>query len=582
MTEAASAPVKLPPRPLETAISHAESGQWDEAIALFEHLHAERPDAKRIRLWLGYCLVESGADQKRGYTLMAPVVRFLAEEGELPVQTYSLPDEPLDAAITACANKDWKTATRILELMRANKPDAKLIGMWLGYALVEGNPERNPARVRGVKLMRRYVPHFDGQDIPPVQQYALTGSPIAKAIRDARNKHYPAAIRKLEMLAEERPENKRVKVWLGHSLIAGDLDPKGALKLMRGQEKVMAEEGLLPVKSYLGTLAALQPDRARAAYDRLLEKLPELREHFLSVDDDTALAKAYRAAWEQRNTDGTDLAVYYHLPFTGGTSFQRALNVVYPKRQRYNIKRRAGLVNMAKMARLGPGRMKALRYVHLHHPFPVDWRGREARYFTILRDPVSYFLSGHFKRRNRGQQAIMPDRSLLIEGGGLEEAVEFSAEHNLHDGLCRQLAILHPRFADSFAERYADPDSMIYTKFEDDLQYGPATADLSPDDLLDLANEVLSTQFWPAGVLSHMDASYYAIMAELGFPVIPRLPHAGISKRPPRDEIAESVKSRIAELNTADQALFDQHKATFETNQPELIAAVAADKADRA
>ncbi|MEO5715021.1 MAG: hypothetical protein ABIT37_16200 [Luteolibacter sp.] len=316
---------------------------------------------------------------------------------------------------------------------------------------------------------------------------------------------------------------------------------------------------------------------------------PAFARTYLSIDSPGPLGKAYSETYSRINPGNVrKRLIFYHLPFTGGTSIQAALRLAYEKDVSFNIKRRSGLMGITRFVNLPSEKRESLRYIHLHHPYPLDVSAPDSVYFTVMRDPVSYFLSGYFKRRNLGSK-IMPSRDMLIEGGGLPEAVEFAREHGLHNGLTKQLAILHPslrtRFnkhhrvrknlADRIFKRTEKDRNVGYVTYEEDLFYPKATKGIPENDLLDLATEVLRTRFEAPGVIKHLEAGFLVAMARAGMEVSPRIPHYGASHRPARDTISSEIKNSIGELNRIDQLLYDRAVADFEASHPDLIAAVA-------
>lgn len=415
--------------------------------------------------------------------------------------------------------------------------------------------------------------------------------PIETLIGLATKGKFSRAIKLAETLRAEKPKDKQIAAWLGYCLtVTGRIE--------RGHELLEASvysriHTIIPRIYYLRSLICERSNKVREVHARLAGKVPVIERNFISIDSPTPLGQAYAAEVAKAaaiRAEVPDLFVFHHLPFTGGTSVQAALSLAYRKDCFFNIRRRSGLKNIRKFNELSDSEFAHIRYIHLHHPYPLETRGRRQACFTVLRDPVSYFLSGYYKRRNLGSK-IIASRDMLIKGGGLPEAVEFARKHHLHNGLSKQLAVLHPDFKKTFARFYqprrtlkdlvtgkdARDPHLDYVAYEEDLFYPKATARLPDKDLQDLAIDVLDNFFCQPGVIKHLDASFLAAMARLGHEVSPRMPHRGASHRPPRESIAPEVKERIAELNQVDQAIYDRTLKAFERDHADLIAAIAAE-----
>lgn len=405
-------------------------------------------------------------------------------------------------------------------------------------------------------------------------------------IQSAKERNWNEAILSGEKLCSLDATNKEFVAWLGYChLESGDWK--------QGQELLNSSvffniKATVPRAAYLRGLIYNDTPDARKIYAKLAAVDPEIGRRFLSIDDPNPVARAYaKAVMRFETEERPSMFVFYHLPFTGGTSLQCALSRAFPLASHFNIKRRSGLRLIHEFMTLSQENLKEIRYLHLHHPYPLDIRGVTFKYFTILRDPVSYFLSGYYKRRNLGNK-IMPSRDMLVDKGGLEQSIEFAKKHHLHNGLTRQLAVLHPRFKETFAQKYAanrrslsrlitgrkprNPH-LARVHYEEDLLYGTATADLSETDLLEIAEEVLETFFYPPGMLKYMDASFLTVMARLGMKVTPKIPHLGVSARPSLLSISQSIKDTLGELNQADQILYDRNLAAFERDNADLIKA---------
>jgi hypothetical protein len=312
-------------------------------------------------------------------------------------------------------------------------------------------------------------------------------------------------------------------------------------------------------------------------YDDVAATIPQVRKRVRTTSQRSQVGRAFAEALRNSSSaPAHDCVVFYHLPFTGGTSAGRMLRYAFASGERYNIRRGSGLRHLARYARLPGDRLQDLRYVHQHHPYPLDPRGRRMTYFTMLREPVARFLSGYFKRR---------DNPGIVGGGEWREhdrprvhdAVDHLAEFGPTDAQARQLAILHPTLRDAYRRDYRPSRVSRRISFEDDLHYGHATAHLSADALLDIASDVLETTFLPPLVLEHMEAGYLSLFAQLGIPVMLRPPHLGAS-RSQSHYVDDATRDRIAALNPVDVELYRRAREQFLKRFGRLADGVSAEK----
>jgi hypothetical protein len=411
-------------------------------------------------------------------------------------------------------------------------------------------------------------------------------TPVQKLARLSLKGRFERAIQLGTNLHNADPGNPQISAWLGYSLLQTGQKNEGRALLEPTLGLKIGSN--VPSNAYLRNVLTEHPERARQVFLNLVEKNPAFARTHVSIDSPSPLGKAYSETFSKLNPSGIiKPVVFYHLPFTGGTSIQVALRLAYEKDASFNIKRRSGLIGIARYSALPRKERASLSYIHLHHPYPLAPPADNV-FFTVLRDPVSYFLSGYYKRRNLGSK-IMPTRDVLIKDAGLPEAVEFAQEHGLHNGLTKQLAILHPSLkkkyskhhrarkslTDAVFKRTLKDRNMCYITYEEDLFYPKATEGIPETDLLDLATEVLKKRFGAPGVIKHLEASFLVAMARTGLQVSPRILHFGASHRPARESISPEVKQRLVELNHIDQLLYDRAVTDFEKSHPDLIAAIA-------
>jgi hypothetical protein len=124
-----------------------------------------------------------------------------------------------------------------------------------------------------------------------------------------------------------------------------------------------------------------------------------------------------------------ELFVFVHIPKTGGTSMQRYMRATLGRRYT-NVHRpliKSGLENHFKTAppmiaiggHFGIGANPAL-------PF---FAGRELRYFSLVREPVSRFIS-HYRYGTRSPKSDLIQEHPEIAHVSLDEFIEFSAERS--------------------------------------------------------------------------------------------------------------------------------------------------------
>jgi hypothetical protein len=384
------------------------------------------------------------------------------------------------------------------------------------------------------------------------------------------------ACRLLERERARQPDDHVLGAWLGVAFVESR-EFERAVPLL--EVALARRPGFLPAAHALLKVPLRQGDvdGAIRAYRRLAPAVPRLAAAVRATVEPDPVGAAFAAATADSATPDHDCTVFYHLPFTGGTSWQRALTYLYDHTQRFDIRRRKGLRQLARYDRLSTAELDRVRCIHLHHPYPIDPRGRRLRYFTVLRRPVDRYLSGYYKH-------LADPRILAIDDtprstSGLAASVEHFAAAGLGDGQARQLAALHPDLRQLFTRHCRPGRLRRRLRAEKDLFYVTATEGLGGDELLEMATDVLTTAFLPPVVLEHMEAGYLAVFAQLGIPVVPRLQHIATSGRP-RSEVDDAVRERIAELHPVDTVLHARARADFEQRFGELIAAVDADRRD--
>lgn len=314
---------------------------------------------------------------------------------------------------------------------------------------------------------------------------------------------------------------------------------------------------------------------------------------WMSVDTDAAFALAH----QQRRSGpmgSHDLVVFAHLPFCGGTSLTTALTASFGPRT-LDITRRHGLRTIQRYLRLSDERQKAIRYVHHHHPFPLDHRGRPVRRIVATRDPADQILSGYRKRRQ--DPTILPTRS-LDEHTDLWAAVEHHERNGLVNLQVRELAAHHPALAGVYARHYPvrrqswarlhryrlaigrklhrEPVSHRFeaVKHEDALFCWAATARIPDAELLDMAREVVAGCGDSVIPTQLFDSAYRITMASLGRIVVLRPPHRGRSQTRDHDGDA-ALRDHVSAMSPLDVQLHGEVTRRVESGWPEITQAIA-------
>ena len=261
-----------------------------------------------------------------------------------------------------------------------------------------------------------------------------------------------------------------------------------------------------------------------------------------------------------------DLSVVYHLPFCAGTSVTVGLETVYGTAL-HVVGRKLGQHLLKSIDPEALASAESPQVIRLHHPYPLD-TAAATPWVTTLRQPVARFISGFHKR-------LAPHRlpTLDFRGEPSVEATIANAERwQLHDPMARELAILHPELRSAYrsAPRLNRP---VTVRFEEQLDYLRVTAELAPERLHALADEVLSEQFAVVGTVEHFDASYLAIGAVLGLWAMPDPVRVG------RSEASQHVPdegqvARIERLHEVDTALYTAWQRRFEERFAPVLAAL--------
>lgn len=346
----------------------------------------------------------------------------------------------------------------------------------------------------------------------------------------------------------------------------------------RFEEVVDTEVELVPkgpqAQNLLVVVTALanagREDLARALAERIAGHFPAEELTHLTVWDEDPLSREF-VRLRNEAPDGSALPVFFHLPFSGGTSMIVSLKRSVPWGRMLQLNRRYGLLQMEYAMKMSPEDAERLMMVHQHHPFAFEVPGRELSYFTVLRDPVSQIRSGYFKRRST--PGIIPTRD---DSPTFDEHVAYTIEQGMTNMLARQIVTTHPDLLDVYRKRFSGSGRFESIRAEEDMFWLAATAELSADDLLRMCRETLDTRFHLVGTMQHIGASHIAATASTRAYLADRVDHRGRSGQPEQTVEDSAAARRLREANAVDQVLYDEYTARFERDHAPLIDIVSA------
>jgi hypothetical protein len=338
---------------------------------------------------------------------------------------------------------------------------------------------------------------------------------------------------------------------------------------VKGGPPAFAEPVISTALSALG-----REDEARERMLQLQEAFPGLEERFVSIWGNDASSRQYAAL--RAAADPEALPVFFHLPFSGGTSMIVSLKRTVPWARMIEINRRFGELQIERALSYSAKELADFMVVHQHYPFGFTLPGRRLSYFTVLRDPVSQIRSGYFKRQATPHIIGTRDKSPTFD-----DHVAYTVKNGLTNMLSRQIATTHPAIRAKYGERYGDRGAYGPIANEEDMYWLEATADLSESKLEKMCRETLDEQFHLVGTMKHLAASHLAAVASTGVPVAERVGHQGKSGQPTERVEEPASVTRLREANAVDQLLFEDYTARFEKKHDALIRAVESDSEDK-
>jgi hypothetical protein len=330
--------------------------------------------------------------------------------------------------------------------------------------------------------------------------------------------------------------------------------------------------GRPPASSYVILVSAYallgRQAQARDTMAALRSRFRSLDEDFVTVWDQSPKGRRF-AELSASNPSGTALPVFFHLPFSGGTSMIVSLKATVPWAAIIEVGRRLGLYQIERALRLTADETADLQLVHLHHPYPLAVAGRSLSYFTVLRDPVSQLASGYYKRRNSNRIVGTTDATSAT----FDDHAEYTMAAGLTNMLTRQLIVLHPDLRSAYGDHFRGPGKFRTTTVEETMHWFEVTRNLDPPALLRMARETLEESFHLVGSMRHLAASHLAAAAGVGLPVAKTIVHRGRSDRP-AETLSPSLEQRLRRANAVDQTLYEEYTERFEREYADLITAV--------
>ena len=373
------------------------------------------------------------------------------------------------------------------------------------------------------------------------------------------------SLKKNGLLLVEVPQGGHSYLYLAHPHHAPHtifFTPEGILKLMENA-------GAEIIDAFPRDMERCYPRNPSAIYK------PDINNSFLSTQHEclTVLAKPKIDSIVKSKKPDSLVTIFFHIPFSGGTSISTIISSLYESKSIFNINRRGGLPAIEKLYSMSDDSLTNIKHIHLHHPYPVDMRTRKAIYFTVLRDPVSRFLSGFYKKKNLGEK-IMLVNCCDQQKNDIENILFYFEKNNMDNSITRQIAVLHDNFSKPYFEKYNNKSTYQNIKYEENLFYWEATSSYNIDDLYEIAVEVIEDKFFQPGIFDYLHASYYLMLINMNInlEIIPKLPHLGRSHKPTgTDEIPTNIIDRIKSLNSIDQRLYTNFKSQFEVKYKEII-----------
>lgn len=194
------------------------------------------------------------------------------------------------------------------------------------------------------------------------------------------------------------------------------------------------------------------------------------------------------------------------------------------------------------------------KFIYTHRPIPAHLAlepslQKNATYVTLLRDPVSRFLSCYFWLVKHKHANVHWVPEIIKEGVSLEEWLDYLVANNLRPGGMW-------------------PGEYFYQAWID--------SSLVPENIgkkrYDVVNYVLDQYFSFIGITELFDESLYIFAKKFGYKSLPTWKLLGNTDRPSNSQISPKILEKIEELMPMDRRIYEKFKASFLERYAEDIA----------
>jgi hypothetical protein len=249
---------------------------------------------------------------------------------------------------------------------------------------------------------------------------------------------------------------------------------------------------------------------------------------------------------------------FVHIPRTGGGTVSWAISENYSHQkapgnyQKDPWNTRAGLESLGSR----PGYWLAVGD-HIPYGLYLRYLPANARYITVLRDPVDRILSHyhfHAQKGLRKLRSIWEDlenfERIEREGNESSDSIVLpeDTEFSLEEGLRRKICIY-----DNFMTRFLWGGESLFGEL--------------PSDALERAKQNVAA-FWFVGIRERLDESIILLGQKLGVGLMPYYRRHVSQGRPSLAETSQDLRELIAEHNALDLELYEFSRARFEEEAP--------------
>lgn len=229
------------------------------------------------------------------------------------------------------------------------------------------------------------------------------------------------------------------------------------------------------------------------------------------------------------------VCIFVHMPKAGGSTLQEVIQRQYPPAATLDIHGESVetvQVSVDRLRRMPEQERAAIACVKGHVPFGVHrWLPGNARYVTMLRDPVERTVSAYFFAMNTPGHRLF--EQMRRDRPSLKDFVVMRGEQGLGDMYCRLLGGV------------ANWDRLAESPRE------------LPEDALDIARENLERNFAVAGITERFDESLLLMQRAFGWRDI-RYERANVTRdKPVRVALSDEEMAAVRRYNGRDIALYE-------------------------